>query len=173
MTPIPFLARHWKLIAIGVAIAILIGRGDYYRIDRNHWRAVAGVLRIDLDSIKNAQAAATQIAEAKMRAEQAQFSELAERADNAERQISGLRAAADRYANANRVRSKAAGGASGRTSGASAGEAAQSGDGPGGDASVAVSRADFDTLVEHSIRLKQVHEWGDSLVAAGLAVKAE
>jgi len=169
MTPLPFLARHWKLIGIGLVLAILIGRGDYYRIDRNHWRTVAGVLRIDLDSIKSAQAAATMIAEAKKREEQAQFSELAERADNAERQISGLRAAADRYANANRVRSKAAGGASGRTSGASAGEAAQSGDGPGGDASVVISRPDFDQLVENTARLKRVHDWGEELKVKGLA----
>lgn len=169
MTTLTFLARHWKLITIGLVLAILIGRGDYYRIDRDHWRAVAGVLRIDLDSIKSAQAAAKQIAEAKKRQEQAQFSQLAERADNAEETNARLRAAAARYAAANRVRPKAVGGASGGTGGAGASEAASGSNGSGSDASVVVSRTDFDTLVDNTAKLKRIHDWGEDLKAKGLA----
>lgn len=166
---ITLLKRRWKLALSALAIAILIGRGDYYRIDRNHWRAVAGVLRLDLDAIKDAQATATALAEAKKREEQATFNQLAERADNATHQITGMRAAAGRYASTNRVRAKAPEGRPGGTSGASAGEAATGDNGPGADASVVVSRTDFDQLVGNTIRLKQVHDFGNDLIAAGLA----
>lgn len=166
-----FLRRRWKPLLIGFLALTLIIRGDYYRIDRNHWRAVAGVLRLDLDAIKDAQATATALAEAKKREEQATFNQLAERADNATRQITGMRAAAGRYASTNRVRTKAPEGRPGGTGGASAGEAATGGNGPGSDASVALSRADFDTLVGNTIRLKQVHDFGNDLIAAGMAEK--
>lgn len=166
-----FLGRHWKLALTGFIVFSLSITATYYRLDRNHWRSVAGVLRLDLDAIKDAQATATALAEAKKREEQATFNQLAERADNATRQITGMRAAAGRYASTHRVRGKAPGGASGGTGGASAGEAATGGDGPGSDASVALSRADFDQLVGNTIRLKQVHDFGNDLIAAGLAEK--
>ena len=171
MTALAFAQRHWKPILAGLIALTLIIRGDYYRIDRNHWRSVAQVLRIDLDAIKAAQSAATQLAEARKREEQAQFSQLAERADNAEHTNARLRAAAARYAAAHRVRTQAAQGGSSGTDRTGAREAAESGDGPGGDAGVVVSRTDFDTLVSNTVRLKAVHDWGDDLVAAGLAEK--
>ncbi len=166
-----FAHRHWKPIVAGLIALTLIIRGDYYRIDRNHWRSVAQVLRIDLDAIKSAQSAATQLAEARKREEQAQFSQLAERADNAEHTNARLRAAAARYAAAHRVRTQAPRSASGGASGAGASGAAESDQRPGGDAGVVVSRTDFDTLVGNTIKLKAAHDWGEDLVAAGLAVK--
>lgn len=174
MTPaIYFLKRRWKPILLGVIALALIARGDIYRIDRNHWRQIAGVLRLDLDAIKSAQESARQLAEAKKRADQSQYDQLAERADNAERKNTDLRRAADRYAAANRVRQKTVGSAASGPGGASASEAASGGNGPGSDASVVVSRTDFDTLVGNTIRLKRVHDFGNDLMAAGLAEKSQ
>ena len=174
MTPIVyFLRRRWKPLLISVIALTLIIRGDYYRIDRNHWRQVASVLRLDLDAIKSAQESARQLAEAKKRADQTQYDQLAERADNAERKNTDLRRAADRYASANRVRQKAVGGSASGPSGTGSGEAAGGGDGPGSDASVVVSRTDFDTLVGNTIRLKRVHDFGNDLIVAGLAEKSQ
>lgn len=172
MTPaLAFAQRHWKPILAGLIALTLIIRGDYYRIDRNHWRSVAQVLRIDLDAIKAAQESAARLAEAKKRQEQAVYSQLAERADHAERQADRYRTAAARYASTHRVRAEAPRSASSGTSGAGTPGAAESDQRSGGDAGVVVSRTDFDTLVGNTIRLKAAHDWGEDLVAAGLAVK--
>lgn len=177
--------RHWKLLLGGLAIVLLLGSTTYYRIDRDHWRKIAGVLRIDLEQVRqlrkqdranyeNAQAAAQALAEAEKAKDAAQYQTIAERTDNAQ-EAAQRRAAANRYAVTHRVRkgTTAAPGAASGASGTGASSAAQGGDGAGSDADVVVSRTDFDTLVGNTIRLKQVHDWGDTLVAEGLAVKAE
>lgn len=50
------------------------------------------------------------------------------------------------------------------------GEAAPVDNGPG-EGAVILERADFDTLIENTVRLKAAHEWGDSLIAQGVAEK--
>lgn len=165
-----------------IAIALYAGLASY---KWSHWKQIAGVLRIDLEEVRqlrkqdranyeNAQAAAQALAEAEKAKDAAQYQTIAERTDNAQ-EAAQRRAAANRYAIANRVRkgTAAAQGAASGASGAGAGGAAKGGDGAGADAGVVVSRTDFDTLVENTIRLKQVHQWGNSLIDAGLAVKAE
>lgn len=170
-----YAARYWKYAAIGV-LAILLALAWH---SRNSWKETAGVWRAAFDTQKSAYEAAQSAARAKAEAQvvkdRSRYETLAERADNAEKEIAGLRSAADRYARTHRVRSQAGSAtrSAGGTSGASAGNTAQGGDGAGADTDVVVSRPDFDQLVENTIRLKQVHDWGESLVAEGLAVKAE
>lgn len=169
-----YAVRYWKYAAIGV-LAILLAFA-WHR--GNSWKETAGVWHTAFDTQKSAyeaaQSAARAQAEAQVVKDHSRYETLAERADNAEKEISGLRAAADRYARANRVRRpQASGGAAGGTSGTGAGDSAQGGDGAGAPTDVVVSRPDFDQLVGNTIRLKQVHDWGDTLVAEGLAVKAE
>lgn len=152
----------------------------------SHWKEIAGVLRIDLEEVRqlraqdranyeNAQAAAQALAEAKKAKDAAQYQTIAGRSDNAE-EASQRRAAANRYAAANRVRKQgpaASTGAASAASGAGEGSAAENADRSRPDSDVAIPRADFDALVENTIRLKQVHAWGEDLIAAGLATKAE
>jgi recombination DNA repair RAD52 pathway protein len=52
-----FLRGNWKLVGFGLVVSILLGTTAFYRIDRDHWRRVAQVLRIDLDEVKRARAA--------------------------------------------------------------------------------------------------------------------
>lgn len=49
--------RNWKLVGFGLVVSILLGTTAFYRIDRDHWKRVAQVLRIDLDEVKRARAA--------------------------------------------------------------------------------------------------------------------
>lgn len=176
--------RHWKLLLGGLAIVLLLGSTTYYRIDRDHWRKIAGVLRIDLEQVRqlrkqdranyeNAQAAAQALAEAEKAKDAAQYQTIAERTDNAQ-EAAQRRAAANRYAVAHRVRkgTTTAPSAAGGASGASAGSVAASDNDSRGDA-VLVERRDFDQLVTNTIRLKAAHDWGNSLIDAGLAVKAD
>lgn len=168
------LAKHWKWAAIGV-LALLLTLAWH---SRNEWKDTArswkSAQQAQEQAYKAAQSAARVKAEAKRKEEQATYLALAERVDNAEQEVAGLRAAADRFARANSVRRpKASGSAAGGTGGAGAGGAAKVDNGPGDAAEVAVPRADFDNLVNLAIRAKQNHDWGETLLASGLAVKAE
>lgn len=99
-----------------------------------------------------------------------------ERVDNAEQELTHYRALAERYARANRVRKPSAGtagGNAGATGPASAGDLASGDNRSGGATDVVISRPDFDTLVDNSIRLKSANKWGNDLVAAGLATKVD
>lgn len=174
-----FAGQNWKRFAIG-ALALFTALCWY---KWGYWKDIAGVLRIDLEQVRklraqdranyeNAQEAAKALAEAQKAKDAAQYQSLAERSDNVQEAMQ-RRAAADRYARANRVRqgTAAASGAAGTAGGAGTGGAASVDNGPGSDAGVVVSRTDFDTLVSNTIRLKQAHDWAESLVAAGLAKK--
>lgn len=130
------------------------------------------VLRLDLSKIMAAQMAAQRIAEAKRDQEQATFTRLAERADNAERQIASLRDAADRYARANRVRTQAPRRPPGEPGGAGETRPTEGVDGPGADA-VVLARPDYDVLVSNTERLVRSHAWAEDLIDNGLAVKSE
>lgn len=176
-----FVGKHWRYFAMGVlllALAFAWNSRNSWKEDSHRWQQTAGAWRKAFDSQKSAyqaaQAAARAKAEAQRVKDESRYQMLAERADNVDQEMANLRRAAGSYARLNSVRrTGAAKGDSGRTGATGAGSAAEGGDGTGDTTEVAVSRADFDTLVEHSIRLKQVHDWGESLVAAGLATKAE
>lgn len=170
-----FLLRYWRYAVMGILALALA----FTWHSRNSWKDEAGQWHSAYDAQKSAyiavQAAARAKAEAQKVKDESRYQALAERADNAEQEISEIRAAAERYARANSVhaRAKASHGAAGGAGSSGAGGAAASGNGPGDDASVVVERADFDVLVENTIKLKQVHDWGNDLLAEGLAVKGE
>lgn len=160
--------RHWKLALTGLALVILASTAAYYRIDRDHWRAVAKTLRIDLDNVKTA----TELADAKWKQQVAER-EAANRAAiqgarNDERN-KAMRDAAAAFAERNRVRPNAGGKAQGGNN--TPGGAEQGNDGPGADADmVAVPRADFDMLTDNTIRLDTVQRQAQDMIDRGIAV---
>jgi hypothetical protein len=176
--PWPLLARHWPKLLAGLAVLGLIIAVAHYRGDARKWQSAAAAWKHAFNAQKGAytaaQAAARAKAEAQRIREQSRFDTLAERADNADAEIQDLRSAANRFASANSVRARAgaAQGAAGRTAAIGKGDAASRSDGPGSDTDVVVPRADFDTLVDNTVRLRQVHAWGEDLIAEGLAAKA-
>lgn len=115
-------------------------------------------LRLTIDQIKAAQATAKQQAIAERLRIEAEYRKQAEKND-AEYQdkLADANARADRYARLMRTQDPRS--ASGNAGTASADNTAESSDGPGEDAFVAISRADFDILNENTIRLMQAREW--------------
>lgn len=148
----------------GLLIAtLLFGGVQTWRA--GYWKQVATVLRLDLDKIKLAQTIAGERAVAAKAAEEARTRLNSERTDSAHQtELARLRALADRYANANRVRSKAPGGASSGAPAPTNNHSPQGADGPGTDA-VVLDRDDFDIMVENTARLKAAHDWATTLNA--------
>lgn len=151
----------------------------------NEWRAAAkeerkartawqSAFTTQKQSYRAAQETAKRIALEEKQRDIQNYRTIAERADNADQELNRYRALAERYARANRVRNQA--GTARRDAGpanpAGAGDPA-AGDNRAGQDAVVVERSDFDTLVDHSIRLNAIHKWGNELLAQGLAVKAE
>ena len=138
-------------------------------MDRGFKQAVArlthdnAVIRVNLDMLKTANEIATERAmEAKRRPmNAAKQKELSDERLSKER--SRYRALAARYAAANRVRGKAGAPDQRSASGADlsvTASTAQGADGAGPDAEfLAVSRADFDIMVDNTVRLKEAVEW--------------
>lgn len=119
-------------------------------------------LRMDLDLIKTAQEMARLKAEEAKAKIEAQYRAQAERTDNEyQEQLADANARADAYARRMRVKAPSRG--TGKTTAAPESNGPESFDGPGEDAFVAVSRPDFDTLVENTLRLQKAHEWAKSL----------
>lgn len=171
----PFSALTAKLfsgIALALMLAFLVQTG---RIEGFLWiegfkQAVArlthdnAVIRVNLDMLKTANEIATERAmEAKRLADEraAKQKELSDERLSKER--SRYRALAARYAAANRVRGKAGAPDQRSASGADlpvTASTAQGADGAGPDAEfLAVSRADFDIMVDNTVRLKEAVEW--------------
>lgn len=126
-----------------------------------------GILRLDLDKIKLAQKQATERALAEKQAAEARYAQMKEQADdNLEQARDRARTAAARYASANRVRPQAKADAGG-SSGADLPCATVAPEGPDGacdDAELlAVTREDFDIMVDNSVRLKEAHDWAKGL----------
>jgi hypothetical protein len=172
--------RGGLAIALALVAALSWHKWGAWKQEAADWREAAAAWRNAFDAQKAsyvaAQAAARARAEAKKAQEAATYRTLAERADYAEQEIARYRALADRYARANRLRKPGTGAAAGAAGGADragAGAAAQGAERSGDDAAVVVERADFDALVENTIRLKRAHDWGEALVAEGLAARPE
>lgn len=124
-------------------------------------------LRLDLDKIKLAQKQATERALAEKQATEARYAQMKEQADdNLEQARNRARDAAARYASANRVRAQAKTDA-GSASGADlpcAPISTERTDGACDNAELlAVTREDFDIMVDNSVRLKEAHEWAKGL----------
>ena len=167
----------WARIFAGLAALFLLGFVTR-TIRIEGWWFIVGfkeenaILRMDLTKMQVAQSIAAAAARATKEREEATYSRLAERADD-EVETSSMRAAAAQYARANRVRAKAPDRAPSGASTPSPASNPESPVGAGEDASVVVSRTDFDTLVENTIRLKAAHDWAEKLVDAGLAVEGD
>lgn len=175
-----FIKSHWRLFAMGlllIAMAWIWNSRNNWREIAHRWQENAETWRLAYKAQQSAYEAAQAASAAKFEAQriktESTYRILAERADNASQDAQDMRAAADRFARRMRAQTRTAGGATGGTSPGAEGGTAESGDGASADASVVVPRADFDTLVDNTIRLKAVQKWGDELIAADLAVKAE
>lgn len=97
------------------------------------------------------------------------YNRLARRADDEEHEANRLRAAAARYAAANRVRRE-----TGPVSGPADDSPAEGGDGPGDLAErISITRNDYDKFVNIAVRLKKVQDWGQRLIDEKRAVRLE
>lgn len=166
---------QWSLIkwlGIGLAVALLFAHDR--RVDhlRGEHLAALKESRAAMKAQEEAYSAAQALAEAKALQQKAAFEDkyqaIARRADNAQKQLE-MRGAADRYARAHRVPADLAGSCS-RADPATDDHPSKGGDGPGDDARVAISRNDFDIFVANSIRLSQIHDWGQALIKEKLAI---
>ncbi len=127
------------------------------------WREENKGLRLDLDAIKAAQVTAAAKAVAAKFAEEERHRIDAERTDDAfKNQIDHFRSLADRYASANRVRPQAPRRAPSGTAAPTKDNSAEGANRPSATA-VVLDRADFDVMVENSVRLKAAVEWAKTL----------
>lgn len=157
----------------GASLALLIALALTFAWGKAGWRSSASY-ELALDMQKQAMVAAQAAAQAraitaKIAAEN-ESAELARKADNAEDQIAGLRAAAEHFRDARSVRwTKEVGGSCVPASAPSPVGPAPDRDGPGEDA-VVLTRPEYQDLVDNSLRLEQVRLWGESLIVAKRAI---
>lgn len=120
-----------------------------------------------------AQAAATERQKALRQAEARKSYEIAERLDHANAEIDRLRGLAGRFGDARSLQAcrAIASGASDRPVPIGEDQPAPHRDGPGADA-VVLTRPEFDELVDNTLRLERVRQWGQSLITEGLAIPA-
>jgi hypothetical protein len=128
-------------------------------------------LNAEIAAIMSAQDAAKLKAEAARKQTETTYQEIARHADErAAQAYANGRDAASEYARTHRVPA--------RTCGPSSGTVAPAVPDPSGDHNelgpdaVLLSREDFDRLNANTLRLQQVHEWGERLMDEGLAMPA-
>lgn len=162
------------VLIIGFAVQTwrLSGVKDDLTTANDGWAKEQVARQTDREAYAAAQVEAQRLAvEAKAKTE-AQYADLARRADNAENETAGLRSAAGRFAAARSLSGAcepaAAGGASSQTPAAPEGGPAPDRDGPRAYA-VVLTRPEYDQLIDNSIRLDRVRQWGESLIKADLA----
>lgn len=123
-------------------------------------------LRHSLDEIKDATAVADRKAREAKAAAEAEYKRKAELTDaKHQSELAEARRRASAYADRNRVPAPP-GGAPSRTAPAPGGDAPEGADRSRDDSGVVVTRADFDTLVDNTLRLKAAREWACSLDGA-------
>ncbi len=170
MPPLALILRHWKLALAGVlllAVAVQTVRVERLKAIVERLTGQNKALRHSLDEIKAATAIADKRAREAKAAAEAEYRAKAERTDLAYKaNLADARARAARYADANRVRYKAADRQTGGTSPAAPDSSAGSADQAGDDSGVVVTRGDFDALVDNTLRLKAAREWACSLEGA-------
>lgn len=157
----------------GASLALLLALAVSFMWGKAGWREAHSyqtALEMQQQAMKAAQAAAqAREVAAHIRAE-IETAELARKADHAEDQVAGLRAAAVRLGDARSVRwTKEAGGSCVPASAPSPVGPAPDRDGPGEDA-VVLTRPEYQDLVDNSLRLEQVRLWGESLIVAKRAI---
>lgn len=158
---LPALKSRWLHMGLlALACVLLWVRGNHYRHDRDQWR-------LAFDNQKAAYIAAEEAAKAKAIAArltaEAAYRREAEKTD-AEYQTALDRAQRASDAYAQRMRTQGARGAPGGPAAPAPSDGPESPDRPGSDAElVAVTRDDFDILVENSVRLKAAHDWAKTL----------
>lgn len=158
------------LLFVGFATQTIRIEGfNVWPIKHEGFKAKLARVRHDLQSIKDA----TEIADAKWNAKVAQHEAdnraAIQEARNEERS-KAMRAAADAFADRNRVRPQAAQDQSDRP-GSSQADPSTGNDGPGADPDmVAVPRRDFNTLTDNTIRLDTVQRQAQEMIAKGLAL---
>ena len=54
-----FLKSNWKIVAVGLAIAFLVGYIETLRLERDHYKSKAGELQLEIDTAKAEQAKET------------------------------------------------------------------------------------------------------------------
>jgi hypothetical protein len=157
-------ATHALIILCGILAVLVVREG--LNADKWHSEAVHANFALQAVSVAQKSALAAQLAVNKAASDKS--AQIAKDNDNAN-QDAYHRGAAD-YASSHRMRSCAISGAIGTTLAAAKGDTAQS-DNRSGEGAVMVSQADFDALNENTERLLKVHDWGDKMIAAGLAGK--
>lgn len=173
--------RNWKLIAIGTPLLALLawqhvryegwplfGGGIIERIetDRDNWhKAAQGWKTAHANLMKKYQ---TELAEAEMQRAQAaaDYTDAARRADRAKADLDDMRSRARNYATRMRIKVR-----QGELADTPADSPAEDRNGPGEATEfIAVTRNDFDILVENSLRLEGVWRWGQDLIDRQRAV---
>lgn len=159
--------RPWLLI---ILVAVLWLRGNILGADRDKWRKAA---QDQQTAFTKTSVEAALKAEADRVATEVKSATNARKADNAiPPSVTLQRAAADRYADAHRLRPETDCRLSGQPDAPPANGTAPARDGPGPDA-VVIPRAHFDQLRDNTLRLERVRQWGESEIEAGRAVKVE
>jgi len=160
------LARRypWQALALVLlcACAWQTRQVHQWKETSHRWQSTAKAMQDASEANKAAAIAQNRAWEAKS-AEQAKENEHVE--TNLRRDLGALAAA-----NADRMRADKV--CRSYTAPASEGPSAQVDNGPGPDA-IVLGRADYDTLIENTVRLEAAHQWGQSLVDAGQAVAGE
>lgn len=166
----PWVKANWRPVLLIAVVAGLWLRGNLLGADRDTWRTLAQTQQTNIAAAAM-QAAAK--AEANRLATEALSGANARKADHVEpAPVTHLRAAADRYADAHRLRPQADCRLSGPADPPAETGNTPARDGPGPDA-VVIPRADFEQLRDNTLRLERVRLWGESEIEAGRAVKVE
>lgn len=166
--------RIGALIAAGLAGLFFLGlatqtiRIEGFKLWPLHivgFKEEVKTLRLDLDTIKVMQLAAKEKAEAERLRMEAEYQEKAEKADDEYRsKLADASARAAAYAN--RMRVQAPYSASSGSGASTESNPATSADRSSEDAEyIAVTRSDFDVMIENTLRLKAAHEWAVGLNA--------
>jgi hypothetical protein len=149
-------------VVLLLAVGVQTWRADHYRDQRDKARATVA-------QMKAAQVLATAAQNELNRKIQAQSREIARAHDETTQALADARVRAARYAAAHVVRFRAS--PTGQADSARADGSSPDHNRPGADAEmVALARNEFDQLVENSLRLKRVQEWGDELILKKLAI---
>lgn len=153
---------------LSIALALVLGvQTVRLHSAQNH----VARLNAEIAAIMSAQEAAKLKAEAARKQTETTYQEIARHADErAAQAYANGRDAASRYADLHRVRPAACGPSSGPASPAVPDPSGDHNE-LGPDA-VILSREDFDRLNANTLRLQQVHEWGERLMDEGLAMPA-
>ena len=154
--------RHWKLALAGVlliAVGVQTIRIEHLQTLVAKLRGDNKALRLDLDRVAEATKIADKRAREAKAAAEAEYKRKAELTDaKHQSELAEARRRASAYADRNRVPAPP-GGSPRQSAPASGSDTPEGSNGSRDDSGVVVTRADFDTLVDNSLRLKAAHDW--------------